>query len=345
MQKQVAVVILNWNGKKHLETFLPSVSKNSNEANLYLIDNASTDDSVEYVKDHYPEISIIKLDKNHGFCGGYNKGLAQVEEDFHILLNSDVEVTPNWIPPILDIFRENEDAAVVQPKIKSYLDKDKFEYAGAAGGFLDYLGYPFCRGRIFNTLEEDTNQYNKATAIHWASGACFTIKKELFRKSGGFDEDFFAHMEEIDLCWRLGNLGYQIIYTPESTVYHLGGGTLQKVNPFKTFLNFRNGLYLLYKNLPEEKLNKILFKRMILDGVAGVQFLLKMEIKNFNAVLKAHKEFKKNKAHLSSKRGVLDRKEDFYSTFYNQSVVQSYFLNGQKRFNDLNIVIEASSHA
>ncbi len=343
MTNQVAVVILNWNGKKHLETFLPSVYKNSPEANLYVIDNASTDDSIDFLQKNYPNINRIPLSKNHGFCGGYNKGLQTVEEEYYVLLNSDVEVTPNWIPPILEVFKRNNNVAVVQPKIKSYSNKDYFEYAGAAGGFLDYLGYPFCRGRLFHSIEIDQGQYQQESDIHWASGACFTIKKELYHQLGGFDENFFAHMEEIDLCWRLGNQGYKIKYTPESTVFHLGGGTLQKVNPFKTFLNFRNGLYLLYKNLPEEKLKKIIMKRMILDGLAGVQFLIKLEFKNFMAIIKAHKEFKNKRKLLKEKRSYSTK--NVYNSFFKDSIVKTYFLNGKKKFSDLNVIIKTSTHS
>ncbi|MEM9895680.1 MAG: glycosyltransferase family 2 protein [Bacteroidota bacterium] len=290
MQK-VAVVVLNYNGRKHLERFLPSVVHHSPDASIVVADNCSSDDSVSFLEKSYPSVRIIKLEKNHGFAGGYNEALKQVDATYYLLLNSDVEVTFNWIPPMLDFLEKNERYAACQPKIKSFLKKQYFEYAGAAGGFLDRHGYPYCRGRIFNKLEEDTGQYNSEIDIDWSSGACMLIRSTAFTSIGGFDKDFFAHMEEIDLCWRLRNEGHLLRSIPDSTVYHLGGGTLDANNPFKTYLNFRNGLWLLLKNLPQNLLIKRLFSRILLDWLASGKFLVEGRIRHAFAVFKAHYSF------------------------------------------------------
>ena len=326
--KKIAVVILNWNGKKLLEQFLPSIVSFSNEATIYLADNASTDASISFVKETYPDIKIIQNDGNYGFANGYNVALQQVEEEYYCLLNSDVEVTKNWLTPILSMFENETDVAIIQPKILDFKNKEKFEYAGAAGGFIDQFGYPFCRGRIFNTIEKDQNQYDTNIEIFWASGACFFIRKEVYRELNGFDGDFFAHQEEIDLCWRSFNLGFKTKYCYKSTVYHVGGATLEASNPKKTFLNFRNSLLMLLKNLPKNKLVPILFSRMILDGIAGIQFIFQGKFNHFFAILKAHFYF----YHLIFKN--LKKRNDIQKqNYYHQkSIVYSYFVKSGKVF-------------
>lgn len=248
---KIAVVILNWNGQKLLEQFLPSVTTYSKNADIYVVDNASTDTSMAFVNANYPEVKIIQNKENGGFAKGYNEALKKVDADIFCLLNSDVEVTKNWLEPIVEAFKNNAEVAIMQPKLLDYKQKDYFEYAGAAGGFIDKFGYPYCRGRIFNTLEKDEGQYNDTHSIFWASGACLFVRSYVFKELNGFDESFFAHMEEIDLCWRAKNLGYKIIYTGRSQVYHVGGATLANSNPKKTFLNFRNSLFALVKTLKE----------------------------------------------------------------------------------------------
>jgi len=321
----IAVVILNWNGEKILGKFLPSVVKYSKKiADIIIIDNASTDNSVAFLKNNYPTIKIIQLEKNHGFAGGYNLGLQEVKHDYYILLNSDVEVTENWIDPVIEVFSLDESIIACQPKIRAYNNKEYFEYAGAAGGYMDKYGYPFCKGRIFNTLEKDENQYNDIEEIFWASGACLFIKSEAYHNAGGFDEFFFAHMEEIDLCWRLKNQGYKIMYCPNSTVFHLGGGTLSKINPKKTFLNFRNSLLAIHKNLPKNIRFKTIFIRLIFDGIAVARFLVSGQPKHAFSVLRAHFSFyssiqqnklKRNLSNNPNKKGII-----------NKSIVVEYFI-------------------
>ena len=288
---KIAVVILNWNGAKLLEQFLPSVIQYSPEALIYVADNASTDDSIAIVKTKFPSVQIIKNGSNFGFAGGYNEALKQVEADIYALVNSDIEVTEHWLQPILETFTNEPKTAIIQPKILDYKNKEYFEYAGAAGGFIDKFGFPFCRGRIFETIEKDNGQYDNDCEIFWASGACFFIRSDVYKTLNGFDADFFAHQEEIDLCWRAFNKGYQIKYNSKSVVYHVGGATLQQGNPRKTFLNFRNSLLMLVKNLPKSSLYSTLFVRMLLDGLAGIQFLLKGKFSHFLAILKAHYSF------------------------------------------------------
>ncbi|MGO1751680.1 MAG: glycosyltransferase family 2 protein [Psychroflexus sp.] len=284
---KTAVVILNWNGRKLLKEFLPSVVSHSQGAKIYVIDNASIDDSVSFLKKEFPEVFIIQNKENYGFAGGYNHGLKHVKEKYWVLLNSDVEVTPNWITPLIKTLESSPNIAAVQPKIKSYLEKNKFEYAGAAGGLLDKLAYPYCRGRIFDIVEEDHQQYDENCRIMWASGACFAVKKEIYENLGGFDEDYFAHQEEIDLCWRMHNFGFEIWYTFESEVFHLGGGTLNYNNPRKTYLNFRNSLYNIIKNTPKHT-NFLILQRFMLDVLASLKFLFAFQIKNFFTVYKAY---------------------------------------------------------
>ena len=320
--KKIAVVILNWNGAKLLEQFLPSVVDYSNEANIYVADNASTDNSIAIIKLQFPTIKIIQNTGNFGFATGYNVALDQVEEEYYALVNSDIEVTANWLTPILSIFGNESNIAIIQPKILDYKSKEYFEYAGAAGGFIDKYGYPFCRGRIFETIEKDTHQYDDEREIFWASGACFFIRKEIFRKLNGFDDDFFAHQEEIDLCWRAFNLGYKAKYTSQSVVYHIGGATLNESNPKKTFLNFRNSLLMLTKNLPENKLVPILFARLLLDGLAGIQFIFKGKFIHCWAILKAHFHF----YHLINKTLKKRKGTQSNSYYHSKNIVYSYFL-------------------
>lgn len=284
----LAIAILNWNGKHWLEKFLPNVILYSQEASIYVIDNASTDDSVKFLEQNFPTIKIIKNKKNTGFAGGYNEGLKQISEEIYCLLNSDVEVTENWIQPIIELFRRNAKIAAIQPKIRSFEADQYFEFAGAGGGLIDNLGYPYCRGRIFEKLEEDKGQYNDETEIFWASGCALFIRKEDFWSMNGLDERFFAHQEEIDLCWRLKNAGRKIYYCGKSTVFHVGGGTLNKQSPQKTYLNIRNNLSMLLKNLPIAALLWVIPARLILDGIAGIYFGLKDGFPHLWAVLKAH---------------------------------------------------------
>ena len=324
---KIAVVILNWNGKELLEKFLPSVVAYSKEATIYVADNASTDNSVAFVKANYPEIKIIANTENGGYAKGYNQALQHVEEDIFCLLNSDIEVSKNWLTPILSEFQTNPKTAIIQPKILDYKNKAHFEYAGAAGGFIDKYGYPYCRGRIFDTIEKDQNQYQD-TNIFWASGACFFVRKETFKTLDGFDENFFAHMEEIDLCWRAFNLNYQTKYIGASTVYHVGGATLQTSNPKKTYLNFRNSLFTLTKNA-SGFLFFLIFTRLVLDGVAGIKFLLQFKITHLLAIFKAHFSYYSALPRLLKERKILPKKKDYYQT---KSIVFSYFIKGNKTF-------------
>lgn len=328
MNSSVAVVILNWNGKKHLKTFLPSVVRYSQKATIYVADNASTDDSIDFLKKEYPEISIIQNEENGGFAQGYNEALQSVEEDYYILLNSDVEVSENWIEPLIRGMEESENIVIAQPKIKSYLEKNKFEYAGAAGGMIDQLGYPFCRGRIFSELEVDNKQYDDNCEVFWASGACFFIKSAIFHQLGGFDSSYFAHMEEIDLCWRAKNQGYRIFYFGESTVYHLGGGTMQNSNPKKTFLNFRNSLLTLYKNNSSFTLLKI-FYRLLLDGLAFFKVLIDSGFSHALSILKAHLHFYR------MKKSKIKAKQANLAGMYQGSIVLEFYLRNAKRYTQL----------
>ncbi|HNP33389.1 MAG TPA: glycosyltransferase family 2 protein, partial [Flavobacterium sp.] len=282
----------------------------------------STDNSIALIKEHFPSITIIQNDGNYGFATGYNVALQQVEEDYYALVNSDIEVTENWLAPILSIFDSEPNIGIIQPKILDYKNKDYFEYAGAAGGFIDQYGYPYCRGRIFDTIEKDNGQYNDELKIFWASGACFFIRKEVYRKLNGFDDDFFAHQEEIDLCWRAFNLGYEAKYTPDSVVFHVGGATLNESNPKKTFLNFRNSLLMLTKNLPKNKLIPIILARLVLDGLAGIQFIFKRKFSHCWAIVKAHFHF----YHLINKtlkKRKAPQRENYY---HSKSIVYSYFV-------------------
>lgn len=319
---KIAVVILNWNGSKLLEQFLPSVIAYSEGATLYVADNASTDASLDVLRSRFPSVKIIQNQGNYGFAKGYNEALRQVAEPYYALVNSDIEVTAGWLTPIATLFDTQTSLGILQPKILDYKKKTHFEYAGAAGGYIDRLGYPYCRGRIFDSIEEDMGQYDDAVEIFWASGACFFIRRELYQQLGGFDGDFFAHQEEIDLCWRAHNLGYKAQYTPESVVYHVGGATLHESNPRKTFLNFRNSLLMLAKNLPTKELVPLLFIRLCLDGLAGIQFLLKGKWVHCWAIIRAHFAFYALINKTLKKRGVIQR-ADYYRE---GSIVYRYFV-------------------
>jgi GT2 family glycosyltransferase len=287
--KRTSVVILNYNGEKLFGKFLPSVLAHSGDAEIIVIDNHSSDQSIQVLKRDYPRVRVITLEKNYGFCGGYNQGLKQVDADFFVLLNSDVEVTAGWLDEPLQLLEAG--AGAVQPRIKSYLQRNQFDYAGAGGGFLDDLCYPYCRGRIFNTIENDHNQYNDTTEVAWASGACMFISSALFFESGGFETSFFAHMEEIDLCWRLRRMGKKIMYCGSSIVYHLGGGTLAATSPRKTYLNFRNNLSLMLRNLSTSRLLFVFPLRCWLDGLAALKFLFEGNTGSMLSVCRAHWSF------------------------------------------------------
>ncbi len=309
--KSVAIAILNWNGKNLLKRFLKEVVDNSPEAKVYLIDNASTDESVEYVKKEHPRVSIVLLDKNYGYAGGYNRGIESLKEDFICLLNNDVLVSSGWLIPILDHFEKHPQTAIAQPHIMDLNQPHKFEYAGAAGGFIDRLGYPYCRGRLFNELEENNGQYDKDEKIFWASGACFFVRKKVFKSLKGFDEDFFAHMEEIDFCWRVFNQNLNVFSLYKSKVFHLGGATLRP-SPRKVYLNFRNSLYLLLKNLPEKRGVRI-FERLLWDGVAVFYFMVKLNFSNAFAVIRAHYSFYVNFSKMNGKRSK-NKKTTYYGS-------------------------------
>ncbi|MEM6719597.1 MAG: glycosyltransferase family 2 protein [Bacteroidota bacterium] len=327
----IAVVILNWNGKELLAQFLPNVLKYSDDATIYVADNASADDSIDYVRANYPTVNIIENAENGGYAKGYNDALPFVEEDIFCLLNSDIEVTENWLAPIQSEFENHPETAIIQPKILDFKQKTHFEYAGAAGGFIDKYGYPFCRGRIFHTLEEDNGQYNDTKEIFWASGACLFIRKSVFEELNGFDADFFAHQEEIDLCWRAFNKGYKATYISESVVYHVGGATLDSTSPQKTYLNFRNSLCMLAKNLPKGKLFATIFSRLVLDGIAAIQFLVQLKFSHFLAVIKAHFHFYARLSKMKNKRAKSQQKQ----YFQHKSIVYSYFIKGKKLFSEL----------
>lgn len=329
---KIAVVILNWNGKTLLEQFLPSVTQHSKEAKVYVADNASTDDSVSFVKNHYPEVGIIQNSVNGGYARGYNDALKHLSEDIFILLNSDVEVTPGWLPPIIKEFELKPQTAAIQPKLLDFRKREYFEYAGAAGGFIDRFGYPFCRGRIFEHLEKDLGQYDNNRKIFWASGACLAIRRSAFYEAGQLDEDFFAHQEEIDLCWRIFNLGKDVKFIADSTVYHLGGATLNSMHPRKTYFNFRNSLFALLKNAPGNSVWLLIFSRLLLDGAAGIKFLVDGKPAHLWAIVKAHFSFYAHLKNLLRKREKLPKKKKY---FHHSSVVLSYYLLGKKKFSEL----------
>lgn len=330
---KTAIVILNWNGQRLLEQFLPSIVKySSQEATIYVADNASTDTSIQYIKTFFPSIKIIENTTNGGYAKGYNDALQFIDADIYCLLNSDIEVTKNWLSPILEVFKNDDQTAIIQPKILDFKNKKKFEYAGAAGGFIDLYGYPYCRGRIFNDLETDEGQFNDIKEIFWASGACFCIRSKVYHQLHGFDEDYFAHQEEIDLCWRTKNIGYKVKYVGTSTVFHLGGATLQETNPQKTFLNFRNSLFSIVKNVPKKWFLFVVFSRLILDGISALKFLLELKLKHVWAILRAHFSFYKNFFKFLEKRKALFKSQNYHT---HTSIVWQYFVLGRKKFKDL----------
>jgi GT2 family glycosyltransferase len=328
---KVAVVILNYNGLHWLNKFLEDVILKSKEAEIYVADNASTDQSLDYVEQHFPSVKIVENKDNTGYAGGYNNALQHICADYYILLNSDVEVTDNWISPIIEQMEKDKSIAACQPKIKKYDEKTHFEYAGACGGFIDKYGYPYCRGRIFDNLEEDKGQYDNPIEVFWASGACLFLRSSAFYEVGGFDWDFFAHMEEIDLCWKLKNKGYKIMCIPQSTVYHVGGGTLKNGSYFKTYLNYRNNLLMLYKNLEPKNRFKILFTRMLLDGISSAKMILDKKPHHIFAILKAHINY-----YTFLKKFRKKRPKDYKTSLPQKSIVFSYFFGKKKEFNQLN---------
>lgn len=338
--KRVAIVILNWNGRKMLAEYLPSVLDYSRaDADIYVADNASTDDSVDFLQQHYAsEVKLIRLEKNWGFAEGYNRALAEIDTEYFVLLNSDVEVTHHWLTPLIEFMDSHEEVAACQPKLLSLTDKDFFEYAGASGGFIDRYGYPFCRGRIFDTLEEDNGQYDYRQEIFWATGACLFIRAKDYADVGGLDARFFAHNEEIDLCWRLRLRGRKIYCIPESVVYHLGGGSLPKGNPMKTFLNFRNNLTMLYKNLPESELRHVMRWRWFLDYLAAWKMLLlDWNVGEFKAVYRARRAFKAWRKDFSADREQIQqrRAEGTATGMYAHSILWQYYVKGNHHFSKL----------
>ena len=334
--KKIAVVILNYNGRAYLEKFLPTVISLSPEATIYVADNCSTDDSVAYLKENFKSVELIVNKENGGFAKGYNDALQHVSADYYVLLNSDIEVTPGWIQPCIDLLESDESIAAVQPKVLAYNSKDKFEHAGAAGGFLDKDFYPFCQGRIFDQTEVDQNQYDKNREVFWATGACLFIRAEKYHEVKGLDEHFFAHMEEIDMCWRLKARGNKIYYCAQSSIYHVGGGTLSYQNPKKTYLNFRNSLFMLTKNYEGILFFKVL-KRLMLDGLAAILFVFKFQFRHFAAVFNAHMSYygklgtflKKRKKEKASGRTKIT------TDMYKKSIVFGSFLFGKNSFQDL----------
>ncbi len=338
MSLKIAVCILNYNGRKLLQQFLPTVVEHTpaSLAEIYVIDNASTDDSLAYVKAEFPTVKIVENTENHGFTGGYNIGLQQINATYYLLINSDIEVTSNYLEPLVKILDENPNAGACQPKIKAFHQKDSFEYAGAAGGYVDWLGYPFCRGRIFETLEKDEGQYDNLQQVFWASGACMLIKSTLYHEVGGFDISFFAHMEEIDLCWRVQRLGYEIYCEPQSIVYHVGGGTLNKTNPRKTYLNFRNSASMLHKNVVDNTVYWKFAIKMVLDLVAALKFGLENSPEHTLAVLKAYKDFFRDiKNKRATKRLTKTTEEVVVKSIYKKMIVWQYYVRRRKTYNRL----------
>ncbi|QMU31551.1 glycosyltransferase family 2 protein [Adhaeribacter radiodurans] len=332
------MVILNWNGQKFLAQFLPSVIAHSAGHFIYVVDNHSTDTSILFLQENYPAINIIQHHQNLGFCKGYNVALPQIKADYYVLLNSDIEVTPGWLDPIIALMESDATIAACQPKIKSYQHRNYFEYAGAGGGLLDRLGYPFCRGRLFDSLEKDDGQYNDIFPVFWATGACMFVRAAAYQQSGGLEPAFFAHMEEIDLCWRLQKSGYQILYCGQSEVYHVGGGTLPASNPRKTYLNFRNGLALLYKNLPAQNFYFTLFNRLLLDWIASLKFLISGQPADGWAVIKAHYAVWQNRSYWQLKRKEqLTQKPSHLTGWFKGSIVWEYFIRRKKTYRELDL--------
>ncbi len=334
---KVAIAILNYNGRKFLEKFLPSVVSYSPKNSVWVIDNCSTDESLHYLSDNFKEVNVISLSENGGYSKGYNQGLAQIKAEYYVLLNSDVEVTEGWLSPIIDMMDADPDIAAAQPKILDYNNKHNFEYAGAGGGFIDSLGYPFCRGRMFLSLEEDKGQYDDVSRIFWASGACMFIRSTAYNEHGQLDEDFFAHMEEIDLCWKLNNAGLKVMYNGASKVYHVGGGTLHKSNPRKTYLNFRNGLALIFKNYKSWEIWIKIPMRFGLDIIASIKFMLFDSMADGFAVIKAHFHFLLDiPQNLRKRKRIKSRVVGGAAPpIYRGSIVYQYFLRGKRKFNEV----------
>jgi hypothetical protein len=328
---KLAVVILNWNGRQFLERFLPTLLRTLPDyAEAVVCDNASEDDSVAFLRENFPQVTLLQNERNEGFALGYNLALQRVEAKYYCLLNSDIEVTDGWIEPVIEQMDANEKIAAVQPKLLSFDRRDEFEYAGASGGFIDKYGYPFCRGRVFGNVEKDHGQYDTVTDIFWATGAAMFVRSDVFHLMEGLDGDFFAHMEEIDFCWRIKNLGYKIKVNPASVVYHIGGGTLPKNNSYKTFLNFRNSLYLLIKNLPDERICKTLILRFFLDQVAAFSFLAQGHVKDFTAVYKALYTVARTYKQFLAKRNTFPKLA--FQDCYPESVVKLHYLKRKTKF-------------
>lgn len=330
--ENVAIAILNYNGLEFLKKFLPTLIQNSNQVPIYIGDNASTDHSVAYLKTNFPEVKCVVFNTNHGYSKGYNLLIDKIEASFIALVNSDIEVTTNWLPPLIHAISSNKKRATVQPKIKSYHNKSYFEYAGACGGYIDKLGYPFCRGRIFDTIEQDKRQYETPVTMSWSSGACFVVRKSYFDEVGGFDDDFFAHMEEIDLCWRLSNKGYTHHCIPNSTVFHVGGGTLSYQSKFKTYLNYRNGLFLLIKNVPKNKMLSVIIQRILLDWLSAFYLMAKGNFNQSLAVPSAHISVLKTWKKFKAKRSKTITSNNTVKSY---SIIWNYFIKGKKRFSQL----------
>lgn len=339
--EKLAIVILNWNGKQMLQTYLPKVLACSrDEAVVYVADNASTDDSLAMLNEKFPEVRQIVLDKNWGFADGYNKALARVDAEYYVLLNSDVEVTPGWLKPLVSFMDAHPEVGACQPKLLSVADKSKFEYAGACGGFLDRYGYPYCRGRVFDTVEKDNGQYDDIHEVLWTTGACMMVRSKDYWAVNGLDGRFFAHNEEIDMCWRMRMMGRQLFCIPQSKVYHVGGGTLPKGNPMKTYLNFRNNLTMLYKNLPEKELRYVMRVRWFLDYVAAWQTLiLNRNVGDFKAIYRARHDFMKWRTEFRPERKEhqIDRVEPRVPRTLRTSfcLVWQYYARGRKKYTDL----------
>jgi len=335
---KAAIVILNWNGLDYLQKFLESVVKHTTlpHSEIFVADNGSTDGSMQWVQENCPEVKVITFEKNLGFAGGYNEALKQIDAEYFILLNSDIEVTKGWVEPLTGYLDSNPEVAACQPKVRSWFNRKKFEYAGAAGGYIDRFGYPFCRGRIFHLTEEDHGQYDDITDVSWTSGACMAVRADAWNKCGGFDPGFFAHMEEIDLCWRLHNLGYRMAYIPGSVVYHVGGGSLPYSSPFKTYLNFRNSLFMLYKNLPDDILSSTILKRKLLDGIAAVFFLLKFQIRSSFSVFKAHVDFYRSLRTLKNNRKSAVKGANHKRGFMmNKSIVFEFYIMRKRTYSEI----------
>lgn len=336
---KTAVVILNWNGRKFLEKFLPGVVKNTAapDTSVIIADNGSEDDSVEWVTVNHPDLQIIRLDSNYGYAGGYNRALQQVDAEYYILLNSDVEVEPGWAEKLVTFMDLHPNVGACQPKIMSYSSRTSFEYAGAAGGYIDSLGYPFCRGRIFSTVEEDIGQYDDTREIFWASGSCMAVRGAAFEQCDGFDESFFVHMEEIDLCWRMQNAGYTVCYFPHSVVWHVGGGTLGYGSPSKIYYNFRNSLIMLAKNLPSRHLRRTIIIRQVLDGVAAIRLLFTEGRDAAASVVRAHRDFRKHRTAIRTFRSLAPGTEIFHypHTLMNKYLIFEYYVRRRKIFSEL----------